>query len=370
MIQTRHNNLNTGTINLSETKEKFLENILREISPQLTDKQYNTLRIVLVNELGKVEILDPLRGYDERLEDECDKLLELFIRTKRLEGKSERTLSFYKDSAEKLFKFLNNKPVSLITADDIRGFLSDRINQGISMTTANNLRRNLSSFFTWCFNEDYILKSPMIKIKPFKELKDVKKEFTDTEIETLRKKLNEDIYTSEKGTVTHESALQKLAIFELLLCSGIRVGELVRLNYGDVDFRNKTGIVLGKGNKRRRMFFTDKCKVYLEDYLTQRKINKGEIKYDEPLFCGAKKPYNRLGTNGLERQIRLLGRTVGVKNVHPHRFRRTFATKMINKGMPLEKVQMLLGHESPETTMIYVNVSDKGLAYDFNRYID
>lgn len=370
MIQTRHNNLNTGTINLSETKEKFLENILREISPQLTDKQYNTLRIVLVNELGKVEILDPLRGYDERLEDECDKLLELFISTKRLEGKSERTLSFYKDSAEKLFKFLNNKPVSLITADDIRGFLSYRINQGISMTTANNLRRNLSSFFTWCFNEDYILKSPMVKIKPFKELKDVKKEFTDTEIETLRKKLNEDIYTSEKGTVTHESALQKLAIFELLLCSGIRVGELVRLNYGDVDFRNKTGIVLGKGNKRRRMFFTDKCKVYLEDYLTQRKINKGEIKYDEPLFCSAKKPYNRLGINGLERQIRLLGRTVGVKNVHPHRFRRTFATKMINKGMPLEKVQMLLGHESPETTMIYVNVSDKGLAYDFNRYID
>ena len=370
MIQTRHNQLNTGTINLSETKEKFLENILREISPQLTDKQYNTLRIVLVNELGKVEILDPLRGYDERLEDECDKLLELFIRTKRLEGKSEKTLNFYKTSIEKLFKFLNNKPVSLITADDIRGFLSDRINTGISMVTANNFRRNLSSFFSWCFNEDYILKSPMVTIKPFKELNDVKKEFTDTEIETLRKKLNEDIYTSEKGTVTHESALQKLAMFELLLCSGIRVGELVRLNYGDVDFRNKTGIVLGKGNKQRRIFFTDKCKVYLEDYLTQRKTNHGEINYDEPLFCSSKKPYNRLGTNGLERQIRLLGRTVGVKNVHPHRFRRTFATKMINKGMPLEKVQMLLGHNSPETTMIYVNVSDKGLAYDFNRYID
>lgn len=176
MIQTRHNNLNTGTINLSETKEKFLENILREISPHLTDKQYNTLRIVLVNELGKVEILDPLRGYDERLEDECDKLLELFIRTKRLEGKSEKTLNFYKTSIEKLFKFLNNKPVSLITADDIRGFLSDRINKGISMVTANNFRRNLSSFFSWCFNEDYILKSPMVKIKPFKELNDVKKE--------------------------------------------------------------------------------------------------------------------------------------------------------------------------------------------------
>ena len=371
MIQSYTSTINTGNINLSEPKEKFLEEVLREISPELTDKQYNRLKVVITHCLSKIEILDPLRGYDERLEDECKTLLKVFIDTKRLEGKSEKTLSYYQSSIRKLFEFLDEKPVSLITADDVRSFLSYKITEdGASMITANNMRRIYSSFFNWCFNEEYIMRSPMGKVKPFKEPTIVKKEFSDRELERLRKAINRLIYTNKEGSVAHELGLRRKAIMELLNSAGIRVGELVGLNYGDINFQNNTAIVFGKGSKERRIFFTDKAKVYLEDYLKQRKENSGHLELDEPLFTSAHKPRVRLGISGVETDIRNLGDVAGVEKCHPHRFRRTFATRMIRKGMPLEKVQKLMGHVNTETTMIYVNVSDKGLAYEYDKYID
>ena len=373
MISQSYSNpiMNTGAVNLSEVKERFLENVLREVSSHLTDDQYNFIRTVIVSELSKVEILDPLRGYDERLEEECSKLLDLFLKAKELEGLSPKSIRYYEGSLKRLFEFLDNKPISQITADDIRGFLSSVLDSGSSTRSANNLRRIYSSFFNWCFVEDHILKSPMLKVRPLKERKEVKKEFADFELEQLRKTLNEHIYNSKEGSVSHELALRNKAIFELLLASGIRVGELIGLNYADVDFTNNTALVTGKGNKERRMFFTDKAKVYLEDYLNQRRINTGRLSYDDPLFTNAKGvPRIRLGISGVERKMRELGAEAGVKKVHPHRFRRTFATRMIRKGMNLEKVQKLLGHENADTTMIYVNVSDKGLAHEYDKFVD
>ena len=375
MIQSYNQGINTNQINLSEVKEKFLENCLRELSSHLTDKQYTQVKVVIVNELSKVEILDPMRGYDERLEEEADKLLELFLNTKKLEGLSERSIDYYKREMLKLFTYLNKKPVSLISAEDIRAYLAYKISDdggSLTMRSANNIRRVFSTFFNWCFNEDHILKSPMVKIKPFKEPKVKKQEFTDAELEQLRKQLSENIYSNPVGGELHEKALRDRAIMELLLSSGIRVGELVRLKYGDIDFQRNTAVVLGKGNKERRMFFNETAKVYLMDYLKQLEANTGEPRKDsDALFVHVKgKTRKKCGMNGVERCMRDLGTEAGVDKVHPHRFRRTFATRMVRKGMSLEKVQQLLGHEDANTTMIYVNVSDRGLAHDYDRYCD
>lgn len=364
---------NTGNINLSEVKEKFLENILRELSPKLTDTQYNQVKIAVVNELTKVEILDPLRGYDERLREEPEKLLKAFLNAKKLEGVSKRTLKYYEGTLKKVFIYLEYKPVSLITANDIRDYLMYKTSEdggSVSVVTTNNIRRVCSSFFGWCFNEDYIIKSPMVKIKAFKEPKLVKKEFSDTELEQLRKYLSESLYTNKLGSAAHKGALRDRAIVELLLSSGIRIGELVRLKYGDLDFVNNTTLVFGKGSKERRVFFTDKAKVYLIDYFKQREKNAGEpLKSTDGLFVSINQ-HKPLGLHGIERRIRDIGNSAGVPNTHPHRFRRTFATRMVRKGMSLEKVQRLMGHEDMRTTMIYVNSSDKGLAYEYDKYVD
>ena len=210
----------------------------------------------------------------------------------------------------------------------------------------------------------------MGKVKPFKEPTIVKKEFSDKELEKLRKTINKAIYTNKEGSVAHELGLRRKAIMELLNASGMRVGELVGLKYEDVNFQNNSAIVFGKGSKERRIFFTDKAKVYIEDYLKQREKNVGHLELNESLFVGAHSPRVPLGISGVETDIRNLGEEAGVDKCHPHRFRRTFATKMIRKGMPLEKVQKLMGHTNADTTMIYVNVSDKGLAYEYDKYID
>ena len=166
------------------------------------------------------------------------------------------------------------------------------------------------------------------------------------------------------------NALRDRAIVELLLSSGIRIGELVRLKYGDLDFVNNTTLVFGKGSKERRVFFTDKAKVYLRDYFKQREKNAGEpLKSTDGLFVSINQ-HNPLGLHGIERRIRDMGNSSGVPITHPHRFRRTFATRMVRKGMSLEKVQRLMGHEDMRTTMIYVNSSDKGLAYEYDKYVD
>lgn len=367
LTHTTGRTITTDAINLSTVKEKFLESILREMSPNLTDKQYNTLRMVLVSKLNTVEILDPLRGYDERLKEENDVLLKQFINAKKMAGLSPKTLVYYKNTIKECLKYLDNKPVSLITAEDIRDYFGFKFENGSSTVTVNNVRRNLSSFFTWCFKEDFIIKSPMVKVEKIKERKVQKKEFSEHDIELMRECLNKKLFTASTPLLK-ELHLRNLAIFELLLASGIRVGELLGLSISDLDFTNKTGVVLGKGNKERKIFFNEKAKFCIENYLNQREANHGKLQSDAPLFVGQQERHKYLGISGVETVIRKLGEECGIEKVHPHRFRRTFATSMVRKGASLEKVQKLMGHENADTTMIYVNINDERLEQDYRKF--
>ena len=242
------------------------------------------------------------------------------------------------------------KHYSLITTEDIREFLDyyQGINNCSNITLDSN-RRALSSLFGWWHRNEYIYKNPMVRIKKIRGQKQVKKAFTTLELETLRDTIDPDDVRTK-------------AVFELLLSSGIRIGELVRLNKYDMDFNNLTFRVLGKGNKERICYFDDKAKLYLKQYLKKRAD-------DNPaLFVSQKGPYIRMSANAHERILRELGEKAGVEKVHPHRLRRTCATRAINRGMPLEQVQQLLGHNNIGTTMIYVNVDQNAVKLNHKKY--
>ena len=223
--------------------------------------------------------------------------------------------------------------------------------QGInncSNTTIDNHRRNLSSFFTWLEAENYVLKSPMIRIHKIKTKKTVKKIISDEDIEILRDNCNNK---------------RDLAIIDLLYSTGIRVGELVNLNKEDIDFENRECIVMGKGNKERTVYFDAKTKLHLMNYLQTRKDN------NNALFVSLDKPYDRLNISGVEVRLRKLGKKLGLEKVHPHKFRRTMATRAIDKGMPIEQVQQLLGHQSVDTTLQYAMVNQNNVKISHRRYI-
>ena len=369
-VVTGNNNITTGAINLSKAKEIFLENVLRELSPKLTDKQYNEVRVALVYELNKVEILDPLRGYDERLQEENKTILEAYINAKRAKGLSENSIAMYNSEIKNFFKHINDIPCSQISSDVIRDYLDFKLTNGMSAVGVNNIRRVLNAFFNWCFNEDFIIKSPMLRIEKIKETKIVKKAFTESDIFDMRKTLQKRVYESSPGSSSHEQCLRNVAIFELLLSSGIRVGEIVGLTINDMDFRNKCCVVFGKGSKERQVRFNETAKHTIQDYLTQREENHGKLGYAEPLFVGKirRGKISALTTWGLGRMIRELGLESGIEKAHPHRFRRTFATNMIKKGMSIEKLQLLMGHEDTNTTMIYVNMDRQGVDYEYDKF--
>lgn len=216
------------------------------------------------------------------------------------------------------------------------------------MVTIDNIRRTLSSFFAWLENEDYIVKSPVRRIHKVKATKKVKETFTDENLEKLRDTC---------------SNVRDLAILELLISTGMRVGELTRLNIADMNFGERSCIVLGKGNSEREVYFSAKSKMYIKKYLETRTDN------NEALFVSLIKPYNRLGISGIEIAIRNLGREANINKVHPHKFRRTMATMAIDKGMPVEQVQKLLGHIKIDTTMEYAMVSQNNVKNSHRKYI-
>lgn len=369
-VQYNSRIINTGAVNLSKPKEKVLEDILRGMSPDLTDNQYNQLRRVIVDVLGKVEVLDPLRSYDERLKEENDVVLKAFISSKQTAGLSKKSLKYYKSTILNLFDFLEDKPLSMIKPEDIREWLHKKFEDGNAPTTVDNVRRNLSSFFNWCTKEEYIVKSPMDRVEAIKKRKTKKKAFSVFEIEKMRSKIEENIYSRKKGTSNHEEALRLKVIFEFLLSTGVRIGELTRLNLSDIDLMSKRGIVLGKGNKERAIFFNDKTRVVIEEYLNVRKENWGDVGFDEPLLISSRGEEKiPLGISGVETALRNLGEEAGVKKVHPHKFRRTFATQLIRRGAELTEVQRFLGHENPATTMIYLDLDDDDLGHQYRKYM-
>lgn len=272
----------------------------------------------------------------------------MFLNAKMIEGCSERTLAYYKTTVEKLLDGIAD-PIRKVTTDDIREYLASYQSlNDCSKTTIDNIRRNISSFFTWLEEEDYIIKSPMRRIHKIKTTKTVKEVISDEEIERMRDKCKN---------------LRDLAIIDLLYSTGMRIGELVRLNIDDIDFEERECIVFGKGDKERRVYFDAKTKIHLMGYINSRSD-------DNPaLFVTLDAPCDRLKISGVEIRLRRLGRELGINRVHPHKFRRTMATRAIDKGMPVEQVQKLLGHSQIDTTMRYAIVNQTNVKVAHRKFI-
>ena len=320
--------------------EEKLVNILNEMAEYLSISQMKKLQEVLLKNMKEQEdSLSEATNYD---------YLEMFIAAKKIEGCSDRTVTYYKSTVEHLLKCIDT-PIRKITTDEIRSYLAQYQEKGgCSKTTIDNIRRNISSFFSWLEEEDYILKSPMKRIHKIKTVQPVKETISDELIERLR-----------------DACLCKrdLAIVDLLYSTGIRVGELVRLNIDDISFEERECVVFGKGDKERRVYFDAKAKLHLQDYLKERDD-------DNPaLFVTLDAPHQRLKISGVEIRIRSLGRSINAEKIHPHKFRRTMATRAIDKGMPIEQVQKILGHSQIDTTMQYAMVNQSNVKNAHRKYI-
>lgn len=314
-------------------KTRMVESMMRD---HLSKEQMHLLRDALEN------VFAPSDGSSQ----DNEYYIGIYLDAKRVENLSKRTLAYYEQTLSKCLAYIG-KPVRLIDANDIRRCLSWALTERkVTPTTVNNERRVLSSFFQWLENEDIIRKSPVKRTKALKEEKADKKPFTD-----------EDVAKMREACVS----VRDKAIFELLLSSGMRVSELCGLDRDGIDLTGRECDVLGKGNKRRTCYFSAAAKLYLERYLATRND-------DEPaLFVRKARPHNRLSTNGVEVMMRNLGKRAGVSNVHPHRFRRTFATNNLRRGMRLEEIQQLLGHLNMDTTLIYAKIDREMLKVNARR---
>lgn len=277
-----------------------------------------------------------------------DELLKLFLSAKQVEGCSERSLKYYRTTLSKMNEKIN-KSVRQVETNDIRTYISNYENESnAGKVTLDNIRRIISSFFAWLEDENYIIKSPARRIHKIRVGKTVKDVYSDEELERMRDNCNNS---------------RDLAIIDILSSTGIRVGELVNLNISDIDLEKRECIVLGKGNKQRKVYFDARTKIHLNDYITGR--------YDEceALFVSLNKPHNRLSIRGIEVILQNIGSNLKLTKVHPHKFRRTLATKAIDKGMPIEQVQVLLGHSQIDTTLRYAMVNQNNVKVSHHKYI-
>lgn len=329
-------------------RELFVEKVINTVEDFLDNNQRIKLKEILTEIClnYQIERIEPTKK-QEILKNNTN-ILNKFISSKEIEGCSNRTLNYDKDNINKMFDAVN-LPVNEITTEILRNYLADyKSNSSAGMVTIDNIRRTLSSFFAWLENEDYIVKSPVRRIHKVKTTRKVKETLTDENLEKLRDTC---------------SNVRDLAILELLISTGMRVGEITRLNISDMNFQERSCIVLGKGNSEREVYFSAKSKMYIEKYLETRTDD------NEALFVSLIKPYNRLGISGIEILIRNLGKEANINKVHPHKFRRTMATMAIDKGMPIEQVQKLLGHIKIDTTMEYAMVNQNNVKNSHRKYI-
>ena len=323
-------------------KEEIISEILRIMLPALDNQQAILLKTTVEKVLeGKII------SEDDTSAPEVD-YVGLFITSKRIEGCSEKTLTYYKATIEKMLDKIE-KTACNIKTEDLREYLSYyQTERKASKVTIDNIRRILSSFYSWLEDENYILKSPVRRIHKIKTTKVVKDTYSDEDLELMR-----DSCSSKRD----------LAIIDLLSSTGMRVGELVKLNKDDIDFNERECIVLGKGDKERVVYFDARTKLHLSEYLESRSD-------DCPaLFISLNNPVSRITINAVEARLRELGKSIGLKKVHPHKFRRTLATTAIDKGMPIEQVQTLLGHQKIDTTLQYAMVKLQNVKASHRRFI-
>lgn len=329
-------------------KTEIITEIEQSLLNYLDNAQMEMLHKVLYRCLGSVEINAKNTKSVEICEYTNAELIKKFISAKEIEGCSKRTTKYYESTLMKMNSKMD-KGITHMTTDDLRSYLADyqKMNN-CSKASVDNVRRNLSSFFSWLEEENYILKSPMKRIHKIKTDKVIKETYSDETLELLRDNCN---------------CLRDLAIIDILASTGMRVGELVKLNINDIDFENRECVVFGKGNKERPVYFDARTKIHLKNYLNSRTDS------NQALFVSLDKPHERLNISGVEIRLRQLGRRLGISKVHPHKFRRTVATKAIDKGMPIEQVQSLLGHSQIDTTMNYAMVNQNNVKESHRKYV-
>ena len=324
-------------------------NITKDMEDSLTDYQLNKLKESLIKNFEKLEFImktDDLKHQEEL--DENTSMIESFISSKQIEGCSDRTIKYYKEIIDK-FNDSFDKSIKKISTEEIRSYLSNyKETSTCGSITIDNIRRVLSSFFSWLEDEDYIIKSPIRRIHRIKTPTTVKEVLTDENLEKLRDECEN---------------IRDLSLIELLISTGMRVGELVNLNISNLNFEDRSCIVLGKGNKEREVYFDAKTKLHLKEYISKRNDT------NDALFVSLREPHQRLSISGIELIVRNLGVNTNINKVHPHKFRRTLATMAIDKGMPVEQVQKLLGHVKIETTMHYAMVNQSNVKISHRRYI-
>ena len=326
----------------------MIENLINDIEQAmlgvLNNEQMSQLRKVLDYTFRDISV-------SSKNSEECsgnNELIDNFLSAKRVEGCSDKSMHYYRSTLNNAIRKIG-KNIRHITTDDLRNYLNDyQQTSGATKVTVDNIRRILSSFFSWLEDEDYIVKSPVRRIHKVKVGKTVKETYSDEALEQMR---------------DHCEGIRDLALIDLLASTGMRVGELIKLNRNDIDFENRECIVTGKGDKQRRVYFDARTKIHLQRYLT------GRIDDNPALFVSLLAPYDRLQISGVEIRLRRLGRELNIPKVHPHKFRRTLATMAIDKGMPIEQVQHLLGHQSLDTTLQYAMVNQTNVKMSHRKFI-
>ena len=325
-------------------KEQLISLVQQQMLPYLDNEQLSKLRAAMEYCLHGLEITET----DQPQEQEQPNAVAAFIAAKRIEGCSEKTLTYYRKTIEAMTVGIGKTPQQ-ITTDDIRQYLTAyQVQRKSSKVTIDNIRRIFATFYSWLEDEDYIVKSPVRRIHKVKTAKVIKDTYTDEALELMR---------DNCGT------LRDLAIIDLLASSGMRVGEMVALNRDDINFNERECVVFGKGSKQRLVYFDARTKIHLQNYLDSR------TDCDPALFVTLRAPFQRLQIGGVEVRLRELGKRLLIPKVHPHKFRRTLATSAIDKGMPIEQVQQLLGHQKIDTTMHYAMVKQQNVKLAHRKYI-
>ena len=326
-------------------KQELMTEVMQRMLPYLDNAQLIQLKCAMEQTLIHYNVVESEIGTEE---DDSAELLRLFIASKRVEGCSEKTLNYYQKTIETMIS-LTGKNIRRIITEDLRKYLTEYQNRNhSSRVTIDNIRRILSSFFSWLEDEDYIIKSPVRRIHKVKTISSIKETYSDEELEKMRDNCEE---------------LRDLAMIDLLASTGMRVGEMVLLNRDDINFNERECIVFGKGDKERIVYFDARAKLHLREYLDSRED-------DNPaLFVTIRAPHERIQIGGIEHRLRKMGKQLNIHKVHPHKFRRTLATMAIDKGMPIEQLQRLLGHQRIDTTLQYAMVKQSNVKTAHRKYI-
>lgn len=326
-------------------KQEMMTKVMQQMLPYLDNAQLKQLKQVMEQTLYHYEVTDTETKPEE---DDSNDLIVMFITAKRIEGCSEKTLKYYQTTIDAMVSALG-KNVRHILTEDLRTYLSEYQSRNqSSRVTIDNIRRILSSFFSWLEEEDYIIKNPVRRIHKVKTASSIKETYSDEDLEKMRDNCE---------------VLRDLAMIDMLASTGMRVGEMVLLNRDDMDFAERECVVFGKGDKERIVYFDARAKLHLQEYLDSRTDE------NPALFVTLRAPHERIQIGGIEHRFREMGKRLNIPKVHPHKFRRTLATMAIDKGMPIEQLQRLLGHQRIDTTLQYAMVKQSNVKTAHRKYI-